>query len=146
VGQPGGQQAAGDGIGGEVAGDIQPGRGGHEGERVGVAEPEQLGDDGDALIARRLQHGLPLLIGEPSGERRGERGSDAERGHDGRLRLWLPRRRSVGVEHVLDGFLVGHAVQPFHELLIVGHGVGENQRAQEKDEVGPVLRSRARTQ
>ena len=72
VHQPGGQEAQRGTVGPDVAGDVEPRRRGEEGEGVGLREAQRRRDGGHPLAAGRLQHGLPLLIGQSLRQRGGQ--------------------------------------------------------------------------
>ena len=80
VDETGREEAAGSGIGLEVAGDIETGGLGDGGEGLRLGLREGGGEGGEALAARGFAHGLKLFFGEPRGEDRGQ-GIGGERNH-----------------------------------------------------------------
>ena len=72
VHQAGGQQAERRRVGADVVDEIEAGGRGDERECVRFGQAQGGGDGGHALATGRLQHGLPLLIVEAAGQRRGQ--------------------------------------------------------------------------
>jgi len=81
VGEAGREEAARGGIGGEVARDGEAGALGERGDGLGIGQPEERGEDGEAFAEGGLGEGQALLVGEAAGERFGKIGDYAGRRH-----------------------------------------------------------------